>query len=181
MPRYEEWERKRLWLQIWRRARQPFTLPFRLQGHDCTPHWELLDIDVAGCRVCGRVHLCSASPADIQYVQPKFNFTEDARRRDNTDSDCQTETCESNVVCGITAFCVRSQLYSEQEFVDTVTIPRGTAPKNASMSYKDVLPHIHRVLCSEDSRRCLQQENERVRVKMRHIMQKILREHKCRH
>ena len=43
---------------LWRRVRCPFALPEKC--HRCRmDDWEVFDVDKAGCRVCGRFHLCS--------------------------------------------------------------------------------------------------------------------------
>lgn len=83
-------------VDLWRRLRRPFILPQCAQHHDC--EWESIDIDVLGCLVCGRIHACDVcSCSDV------------------------IETNDS-VVCAISGAVLRSQRYSEVEFVDTVAL-----------------------------------------------------------
>ena len=83
-------------VDLWHRLRRPFILPQCAQHHAC--EWESIDIDVLGCLVCGRIHACDVCAC--------------------TDV---IETSDS-VVCAISGAVLRSQRYSEVEFVDTVAL-----------------------------------------------------------
>ena len=83
-------------VDIWCRLRRPFILPQCAQYHAC--EWEAIDIDVLGCLVCGRIHACDVCAC--------------------------TDVIETNdsIVCAISGAVLRSQRYSDVEFVDTVAM-----------------------------------------------------------
>lgn len=165
---------------VWRRLRSPFPLPYCLAGHCCDGHWELVDVDMAGCRLCGRLHLCSHSERDIEQARRRFNRSKESDQRENMDSCCRRVECDDGVVCGITGCCVEQCFFSEKEFVDTATIDMPASPRAVTVDYDDTLRHVRRILCSAESRSCLRQENTRVRLKMSHMFQRVLREYKIR-
>ena len=78
----------------WRRFREPFPLTDTMTSyHTC--QWELIDIDKAGCTLCGAIHRCK-------------------------DGRCQLIQTEDAEVCHVTGFCVRDKMFAETEFSDTV-------------------------------------------------------------
>ncbi len=91
-------------VDLWRRLRRPFILPLCAQHHAC--EWESIDIDVLGCLVCGRIHACDVCAC--------------------------TDVIETNdsVVCAISGAVLRSQRYSEVEFVDTAKASHYTGSQN---------------------------------------------------
>ena len=167
----QRWLRRRAVAAVWRRLRAPFALPRRLPGHECSRHWEAIDVDQAGCRLCGRVHFCSRLREDVAGPG----------RLPNEDCDCATETLPDSVVCTITGFCVQDRVFAEEEFLDTVAVDSAPVARVALVEYHDVLRHVHSVLCSDASRECLRLENERVSQKLAHMFRRVLREHKTRH
>lgn len=113
----------------WRRLRMPFVLPDAARDlHVC--RWELIDIDCAGCTVCGHVHRCSAG----------------------TYSD--VETTDDAVVCRVTGVCVNSQRFAEHEFSDNVIV--FTSAVNASDCLERrmqlVQAYVHECLVSSHAR-----------------------------
>lgn len=145
---------------IWKRLRRPFVLPESLHAVSCSARnssWESIDIDMAGCTLCGAIHDCQA------------------------ESECRLEIDESNMVCTITGFCVRERVYAETEFADTVgTEASGSvqSPVANFVEYEAVYMHIHKILCSQDARMCLEQENMRVAQKLQYTCYRMLKEMK---
>jgi hypothetical protein len=167
----ERWRARRADAAVWRRLRSPFALPRRLAGHDCGAHWEAIDADAAGCRLCGRVHFCSSLRDDVAGPG----------RVPGEDCECAAERLADSVVCAITGFCVRERVFADEEFVDTATIESSPAPRAVVVEYHDVLRHVRALLCSEAARACLRRENERAELKLAHTFRRVLREHKARH
>ena len=83
--------------EAWRKLRMPFVLPAAAASvHQCK--WVLIDVDCAGCVLCGRVHLCSASTC-----------TEIAHT-------------EGAVVCLVTGLCVQPKTFAVTEYSDNVIV-----------------------------------------------------------
>jgi hypothetical protein len=143
--------------ETWRRLRRPFAIPRLLHGTVCKNHeaWEAIDIDLSGCRRCGEIHDCQ------------------------TEKDCVLEVDNCSTVCTITGFCVKEKMFAETEFADTVILQRGSSsPRSRQVEYEMVLMHVSSVLCSDDARQCLAQENARVSQKLQHLFYRILKEYK---
>lgn len=80
--------------QFWRLIREPFYLPQSV--HTCQSHdFENIDINIAGCVLCGRIHVCDKG-------------------------HCELHEYDGRQVCEITGYCVRNVVYSQNEYVDTV-------------------------------------------------------------
>lgn len=45
---------------IWHKVRTPFVVPQSICDHP-TQQWEVYDIDQAGCKLCGKHHICDIS------------------------------------------------------------------------------------------------------------------------
>jgi hypothetical protein len=165
--------------RLWRAVRRPFALPYRLAGHDCTQHWEAVDIDVAGCLVCGRVHFCTETGED--KLRPRFANRSQKQRIENMDCSCDPEHCDGHTVCRITGYCVREKVFAENEFMDTAAPPRAAPPPVVpAVETADTLAQVEHVLCSPASRKCLAHENVRLQARATHALQRILRECKAR-
>lgn len=176
------WRRRVEWARAWRRARGPFALPWRLAGHECGGHWDVLDVDLAGCRLCGRAHFCSARPADVEAVRAPYNSTPGRARRENVDCACETVQCEGHSVCAITGYCTRETRFADDEYVDTATLPPEPAPREVTpLEEGEVRRYVDALLCSERSRRCFEHENTRVDAKVSAVFLHLLREFKTEH
>lgn len=80
--------------QIWHAVCGPFCLPVSI--HKCLPeHYENIDVDEAGCKLCGAIHKCGTAK-------------------------CVLSEQEGYKVCEITGYCVCNKVWSNNEFVDTV-------------------------------------------------------------
>ncbi|MGA1398179.1 MAG: hypothetical protein ACO31K_05955, partial [Schleiferiaceae bacterium] len=80
---------------LWSALRYDFCLPREAVGsHVC--QWEVFDFDMAGCKLCGRIHECG--------------------------DGCVCMESDDAEVCVVTGSCRRSrQLAFEQEFCDNMT------------------------------------------------------------
>lgn len=88
-------------IDAWRLLRMPFCLSSLCVGHH-TCKWEIIDIDAAGCVICGSVHECSKQTCmDVVH-------TDDA------------------VVCTVTGVCVVTKQFSHCEYSDTVAVFSNT-------------------------------------------------------
>ena len=123
-------------LALWRHVADPFVLPPSI--HRCRPcDWELVDCDAAGCRLCGRGHLCAVDT-------------------------CPTVAYEGRQVCEITGFCVRNHQYGQDEFVDTVAhIPAPHPPAVRVFEWGQVDGWVRDVLCSDRTRASLEAESRK--------------------
>lgn len=147
--------------EIWRQLFSPFKIPVRLHDKVCLCWenvWQGIDIDMAGCKMCGTVHDCQNS------------------------GGCMLETDNCSSVCTITGYCVAERVYADTEFTDTVILVSNDSPKPKFVEYEAVYMHISKILCSEDARQCLEQEKTKVSQKLQYLMYKVMREEKqlCR-
>ena len=111
---------------VWRQLRRPFELPLGTGLHAC--EWEALDVDVLGCRVCGGVHACDVCTC-LDVI----------------------ETGES-VVCALSGVVLRSQVYSEAEFVETVAMTGPISQFDEDIA-AEVEQTVREMLVSASSRR----------------------------
>lgn len=120
-------------VDIWCRLRRPFILPQCAQAgpshHAC--EWEAIDIDVLGCLVCGRIHACDVCAC--------------------------TDVIETNdsIVCAISGAVLRSQRYSDVEFVDTVAMtgPVSQFEENFDAEVEQTVEHMLLSASSQRQRR----------------------------
>lgn len=73
---------------IWKRLRGPFVFPPNIRCHDCIPHFESFDSDMAGCRLCGALHQCSVHT-------------------------CKLLSSDDAHVCSITGLCLHTRIIQE--------------------------------------------------------------------
>jgi len=120
-------------IALWRSIADPFVVPACI--HRCRlPDWELLDCDVAGCTLCGKIHACK-------------------------DGGCPLIVYEGRQVCEITGFCVRNQQFADNEYMDTVAnIPTPQIPVHRTIHSEQIENWVASVLCSEKTRASLQAE-----------------------
>lgn len=119
---------------MWRHISEPFTVPTCI--HRCTLRdWESIDWNVAGCKVCGKIHECK----DV--------------------SKCPIVTYEGRHVCQITGFFTRRNVFLDDEYVDTVanvSTPYVTVQRNIEVAQIEAWVEV--ILCSSKARMALQQE-----------------------
>lgn len=107
---------------VWRRLRAPFLLP---PGAAHTHRWELLDLDCAGCVVCGVVHRCEGDCRDVEV-------TDDA------------------VVCVVTGVCVRTTVFAQTEYSDNVIVFTGAVNRTDALEARMAMveAYVHEFLLS---------------------------------
>ena len=97
--------------KIWTALRHPFVLPRSVCSHEFqvggvgghAQAWEVYDVNLAGCRLCGTMHLCK-------------------------DGFCSVEkSAEGHNICLVTGMCVKMLSFSNEEFVDTACV-RSSSP-----------------------------------------------------
>lgn len=123
-----------LQIQLWKSLAQPFQVPCSI--HRCRLcDWELIDWDVAGCTLCGKIHECK----DAVH--------------------CPLVTYEGRHVCEITGFYTRRNVFVDDEFVDTVAnVTTQHIPVTRSIDHAQIEAWVEAVLCSEDARKAVSQE-----------------------
>lgn len=140
--------------ELWRKLRQPFPLTSEMKRyHTC--QWELIDMDMAGCRLCGSIHVCK-------------------------DRQCQTVSTEDAEVCTITGLCVRDCIYAETEFADTVAsynMGSVTSEKSPGVDRMMVFTYVEQLLKSENSQRAYTIEINRFRAKIQSLVQSEINYH----
>ena len=108
-----------------------------MQGSQQTA-WEVYDINIAGCKLCGTMHACS--PALLPSCDNK------QRKRRNT-SECTVEkNSEGHEICTITGFCIKMLSFSDKEYLNA-TMNFSSACGSAEMDDHAVddldCPHHH--------------------------------------
>lgn len=141
-------------IELWKFIRQPFRLPQKI--HCCRlDDWEMIDWDCAGCTICGKIHCC-----------------EDTVR-------CPVVSEEGRHVCQITGFYTRRQVFTDDEFVDTV----GNLSSVESQPLKRIDPEMINVcvkefLCSEATKKSLMQEINKRQMRIKSIFIKLVKKSK---
>ena len=125
---------------IWYRVRAPFPLPEAC--HKCTrDDWEVYDIDKAGCRVCGRLHLC-------------------------TEGQCPGTLEDDHLACEITGCWVRFRNFQQGYTENAMPSVSAEAPMPKQwVEEEHVMRWLHTLLHSDTARRCFDREIQRVHDK----------------
>ena len=154
--------------RIWRILRRPFRYPA------CREHvWEVYDSDSAGCRKCGKQHLCASNSVDCT---------------------CPLAECDDmSRVCTITGQVLREVRHANEEFLDTCVAPvdcmfgschslgesRDPLASAADVE-REVARVVSRVLEGPLARRYREEENARQARKVSAGLHKMLRAAKLR-
>ena len=141
--------------KLWQWVRSPFTLP---EGtHRCSRDWEIMDVDRAGCRVCGACHCC-------------------------LDGKCDLVTSEGWQVCSVTGFCVKQVVFCSDEFVDTVAyMPGSGSAKELNVPWPyQVEGWVEELIGSSTCRNALRLELHQRQVKANTVFTRLARNFKSR-
>ena len=203
-PVNRESERRLAIIETWKILRYPFPIPMACTrsdanvGHQCTKSWEVIDIDIAGCVLCGRIHICGTHQTDSAQAplidhaptltRPKAKDSRTTKKPNpkpppkpnatTAKTNCTTVTEAGFTICSITGYCLNSQEYLDSEYTDTVTIEYQSSPKRHKIDHDTVLLYTREILCSRSSEDCLRHENMKLDNRIQNIMFRILKEHK---
>ena len=141
-------------IALWRSIAAPFVVPQSI--HRCQMRdWELLDCDVAGCTICGKIHACK-------------------------DEKCPLVCYEGRQVCELTGFCVRNQLFASDEYVDTVAyMPSSIPVAHRSIQTEQIEHWINAVICSDRSRESLEAEGLKRSTRVKTVFIKLAKQCKA--
>jgi hypothetical protein len=130
-------------IALWKQIRQPFYIPQSI--HRCQlKNWESIDCDVAGCLLCGKIHIC----------------------RD--DENCPLIINEGRHVCEITGFYTRRNVFVDDEFVDTVAsigIWQGKNFQKISPCFVEFW--VNQILGSPQAHSCIKTEISKRNLKLK--------------
>ena len=142
-------------IQLWKSLRQPFRVPESV--HRCRlPDWELIDCDVAGCTMCGRIHMC------LDTVK------------------CPTVAEEGRHICQITGFYTNRNVFLDDEYLDTVanvTVQHVAVVRHIELS--QIEGWVEQLLCSKEARQSIQQELEKREFRARMTFVKLAKQAKA--
>lgn len=142
-------------VQLWKSLRQPFRVPESV--HRCRlPDWELIDCDVAGCTMCGRIHRC------LDTV------------------NCPTIAEEGRHICQITGFYTNRNVFLDDEYLDTVanvTVQHVAVVRHIELS--QIEGWVEQLLCSQEARQSIQQELEKREYRARMTFVKLAKQAKA--
>jgi hypothetical protein len=124
-------------IDIWRKIRGPFILPCRISSHRCERHWENIDIDTAGCKMCGSIHVCHDPHTNICSTDPSV---------DNT--PCKISEEHDADVCIVTGLCLSNVRYSDHE---ALNLCNSNTLRDASLSHHKPLVNSPRPSLAETS------------------------------
>jgi|GEM_PF-2417823 len=121
-------------IELWKHIKRPFLIPEKI--HCCKLNdWELLECDCAGCTLCGKIHECK----DTVH--------------------CPVVSEEGRHVCQITGFYTRRQVFSDDEYVETVgNLSMAEAPMLKNIDSAVVECCVKEFICSERTNTSLLQE-----------------------
>lgn len=118
---------------LWKQLRSPFVLPPAARGlHTC--QWEIFGTGLAGCLLCGEVHVCGIGSCK--------------ERAESEDSE----------VCVISGLCIRN-IQAEEEFTDTcigIDNPHLQSNDGQLPSYDVLLEFSRELLLSARARECFE-------------------------
>jgi hypothetical protein len=142
-------------IQVWKSLRQPFRVPESV--HRCRmPDWELIDCDVAGCTLCGRIHRC------LDTVH------------------CPTVADEGRHICQITGFYTNRNVFMDDEYLDTVanvTVQHVAVVRHIELG--QIEGWVEQLLCSEDARSSIAQELAKREYRTRMTFVKLAKQAKA--
>jgi hypothetical protein len=141
-------------IELWKYVRQPFYIPEKI--HHCTlADWESIDCDCAGCLICGKIHMC------------------------NDTLNCPVVSEEGRHVCVITGFYTRRQVFTDDEFVDTIgNLSCAEPPQLKRVDYDLVDLCVKEFLCSPRTRNSLYQETVKRQQRIKNIFIKLTKKNK---
>ena len=141
--------------KLWRWVRGPFVVP---EGTHTCSDWEIVDIDRAGCRVCGACHCCA-------------------------NGRCNLITSEGWQICTVTGFCVKGLVFCNEEFVDTIAYaPGSSAAREIIFPWQcQVEGWVEEMIWSQTSRSALTQELQHRQTKTNAVFTRLTRNFKLRH
>lgn len=132
-------------VQIWRDIHKPFVIPSPCKTHQ----WQLIDCDMAGCLLCGHVHICHDKSKDCLKI---------------CENDC--------TVCGITGFVIRDVQFAEIEYLDTLNFQSQNHDKyqnenNNIIEYDTILEIVNKFVLSDLTQKSFEQEQIKIILKSR--------------
>lgn len=140
---------------VWKALRSPFVLPPSAQTwHKCD--WEMIDFGLAGCRLCGSIHCCSA---------------------DICEDTCQED---DHLVCTISGLCLRPAIATE-EFMDTCIPthnPQMDSNDQAHSRNASVELYVQELLHSDQAYKVFALQKQKVLEKIARSMQVYLNANK---
>lgn len=113
--------------EAWKKLRMPFLLPksaFHL--HVC--RWEMIDIDMAGCLICGVIHHCSSTTCT------------------------NVEQTSDSMVCLITGVCVQPKLYAEHEYSENVMVYLKDNMEATNRRFQLIETYVEQLLLSREAK-----------------------------
>ena len=143
-------------IALWRLIKDPFVVPECI--HRCRLNdWELIDCDIAGCVVCGKIHSCCPET-------------------------CPLAKCEGRQVCEITGFCVKHIQFADDEYVDTVAyIHTPYVPTHRYIEREQMEHWIEEVLCSDKTQDSLRSDLQKRQARMQAVFVRLAKQCKCQH
>ena len=143
-------------IALWRLIADPFVVPESI--HRCRLNdWQLIDCDIAGCKICGKIHTCCPDKCPLAHI-------------------------EGMQVCEITGFCVKHIQFADDEYVDTVAYIRMPyVPTHRSIEDEQIEYWVHDVLCSERSRASLQADIGKRTARMCAVFMRLAKNYKANH
>lgn len=142
-------------IQLWKSLRQPFRVPESV--HRCRLRdWELIDCDVAGCTLCGKVHRCH----DTVH--------------------CPTVADEGRHICQITGFYTNRNVFLDDEYLDTVanvTVQHVAVVRHIEIS--QIEGWVEQLLCSDEARLSIRQELDKREYRARMTFVKLAKQAKA--
>lgn len=139
-------------IKLWKSIAEPFLVPSSV--HRCRLRdWELIECDVAGCRVCGKVHECKDA------------------------CGCPLVTYEGRHVCEITGFYTRRNVFVDDEFIDTVAnVTTQHIPVQRTIDYAQIEVWVDAVLVSAEAREAITTELEKRRQRCKAVFIKLAKQ-----
>ncbi len=148
--------------EVWRRVRKPFRYP---SCRRCT--WEVFDSNEAGCKKCGKHHMCKENAVD---------------------NDCPLIQCDDMTrVCSITGLVLREVRHSLDEYRnDTVCLctkngTRGRGLNSQQLLFEEVLSIVEFFLSSRRAKVCRESENRKQNTRLAQHMLRQMKSFKLSH
>lgn len=147
-------------INIWKKIRGPFIFPYRIPSHRCDTYWEKIDVDCAGCRICGNIHICHGHNTVLH--EPDNSIDK---------APCIVSVEHDADVCIVTGLCMHSIRFSEHEVaadfleVKNISHPKlspATHPKIKNNNFKSrnkSFKSMNKTTQNATNTNCLMQQN----------------------
>lgn len=186
-------------MRVWRILRRPFPVPYNKTAHECADKdWEVIDLGIAGCVLCGMIHVCRDAPSasravigvrmSISRPSTVFNGLRLVHTKCAVVHDDYSDN-NNQSVCSITGYCIREQYFADHSYESTLNVAKelmashqtsdtDTRDGQVVADRPEIFDTVHRILASNEAERAHKMECDRVSHKLHMALVRIIKVYK---